>query len=254
MKRVTTLISLCALVLAFAPAALADWDHPVKWDQLDPISGSFAWAQLASQVTADDFLCGETGWITDIEIIADPFRQLAPYPDRTLRITFWSDVPATDVDESHPGDLLWDITVGSADPADPLSLGWKEVADYVASGTELKFKIDLPEDNWFLQTEGNIYWIGIQGPPGFMWAVLSQNAGNSLDDAVTWATGAPGWVHYGWCATAGLQTYEGLLPAGWTSADLSFRLTGTAVPEPASLSLVTMGAALAGLYWRKKRA
>jgi hypothetical protein len=251
MKRVTTLISLCALVLAFAPAALADWDHPVKWDQLDPISGKFAWAQLSSQITADDFLCDETGWITDIELIGDPYAQLND--PATLRITFWSDVPAGLDDESHPGTLLWDITVNPAAAGDPLSLGWKKVADYVPVGTESKIKIDLPEDDWFLQTEGNIYWIGIQGPPGFMWAVLDPCAGHEIDDAVTWANGAPGWVHYGWDATGNLQTYEGLLPEGWVSADLSYRLTGT-VPEPTSIALVTMGAGLLALLRRRKSA
>jgi hypothetical protein len=252
MKRVTTLISLCALVLAFAPAALADWDHPVKWDQLDPISGQYAWAQLSSQITADDFICDETGWITDIELIGDPYAQLAG--TATLRITFWTDVPATGDDESHPGDILWDITVNPADAADPLALGWKKVTDYVPIGTESKIKIDLPEDDWFLQTEGNVYWIGIQGPPGFMWAVLDQDAPIWGDDAVTWANGAPGWVHYGWEDDGILQTYEGTLPVDWLgSAGLSFRLTGT-VPEPTSVALVTLGSALVVLLRRRKSA
>jgi hypothetical protein len=252
MKKVTVLLSLCALVLAFAPAALADWDHPVKWDQLDPISGSYAWAQLSSQITADDFLCDETGWITDIEIIGDPFAQLAGAA--TLRITFWDDVPATDTVASHPGDILWDITIGPADAQDPLALGWKKDADYVQIGTESKIKIDLPEEVWFHQEQGNIYWIAIQGPPGFQWAARNQSAGHQLDDAVTWAIGAPTWQHYAWNPTNGsLTTYDNLLPAGYVSADLCFRLTGT-VPEPASIALVTLGGVVIALLRRRKSA
>jgi hypothetical protein len=246
MKKVTVLISLCALVLAFAPAALADWDHPVKWDQLEPITTVPSFSQVGQHITADDFLCDETGWITDIEFLGDVYQQIAS--TSTFLISFWDDVPASASDESHPGALRQEITVTAAG-AD--GLGWQMVGDYDPIGTERKFKINLPQDDWFLQEAGNIYWISIQSPTGGFTIMLLAKGEHWGDDAVFKTPTQPAYDHWGWNTSNQLERYSGLLPNGWTSADMSFRLTGTAIPEPASIALVLGGVVVALLRRRK---
>jgi len=109
-----------------AAPALADWDHLVKWDQLDPGSGwggaSFVCYDTPNDaITADDFFCdGTLPIITDIEFYGWSHYG-SQYVD-SFRITFRSDVPATPEDESHPGDLLWECQVPGQELADNL---WK---------------------------------------------------------------------------------------------------------------------------------
>lgn len=246
MRKVTTLISLCAIVLAFSPAALADWDHDVKWDQLDPIVANPTQSYVGGPVSADDFQCDETGYITDIEFIGDYFHVMGE--ESTFLITFWSDVPASADDESHPGDALVEIDV---DPADGQGIGWQEVADYDPSGNERKFKINLPVDDWFLQERGTIYWISIQGSAAGFTNMLLAEGEHWGDDAVFLNTGQPAYDHWAYDENGDDQRYTGLLPEGWTSADMSFRLTGTPVPEPATLAIVGV-AGLAALLRRRK--
>jgi len=68
MKRLT-LISLC--VLFVSGTALADWDpaDPAKWVQLPDLSPTGIDVYATNpKVLADDFLCTQTGLITDIHI------------------------------------------------------------------------------------------------------------------------------------------------------------------------------------------
>ncbi len=244
------------LGLLVAPA-LADWDHPVKWDQLGPLDswGVPSWINNdtpSEALTADDFLCTDPWPITDIEFYGRSGYGVA-YIDR-FRITFWSDVPATANDESHPGSLLYDYTV---DPADASGIGWQYLG-------EEHFKINLPVDHWFHQDEhwvdhqmGQsaqvIYWIGIQGvmvdddlPDAFYWQCRKRDEQTFGDDAAFAAEyfGYPPWANWGWPEGPGdmygPDAYEGPFPDDWFgSVDMSFRLTG--LPEPASLALLGVG-------------
>jgi len=252
MRQVLTLVLLYALVLVLAPAALADWPHDVKWDQLTPAEYGFSSHMTAEEqrLVADDFLCTETGWITDIEFYGHPSSVAAI---SSFRITFWSDVPASDTDESHPGQLLDDITVRPADPGDPLRLGWQYLDNF-------RFKIDLPQDQWFGQQAGTIYWIGIQAYVSgegefFGWVFRDPNENTWGDDA---ALGRDEyvpttWEHFGWNAAMTPWTYTGKFPTNLVkSADMCFRLTGI-VPEPATLTLVGFGAILLGFIRTRRK-
>jgi hypothetical protein len=247
---VRKLIGLCVLafVLGAAAPALADWGHQVKWDQLQPSNLGNASCLVSTQecLTADDFLCTETGWITDIEF--NGWIVNGPEP-ASFRITFWTDVPPTGEEESHPGELLADIDVDPADPADPLGLGWQKVDTYV-------YKINLPVDDWFLQEESTIYWIGIQGVMSdsnwFYWTVRDRTAGLYGDDAAYTDPNHDPWWHLGWLGENAMGTYEGMLPGDWLqSADMSFRLSGIPIPEPSVFLLATVG--LLALLGRRKR-
>jgi hypothetical protein len=121
------------------------------------------------------------------------------------------------------------------------------------------FKIDLHEEDWFVQQEGTTYWIAIQGlmdgSEAFYWTLRDPSVCVLGDDAAyTSDIYEPGtWLHLGWQSEIEAGYYSGTLPGDWlSSADLCFRLTGT-VPEPASMGLVCLIAlALVGrrLRWQ----
>jgi len=245
MKTFAFALGACAIMLFAAAPARADWDHPVKWDQLQPDEELWGMTSYIADSTniliADDFPCTETGWITDIEF--NGWAVVGAVGISSFRITFWSDVPATPNEESHPGEEpLRTIEVGEVDPGDPLGPGWQKIDEYL-------YKINIPEDSWFLQEKDRIYWIGIQavmgGSGSFNWIFRDRKADTSGDDAVFSSTGAAPWKHWGWPdadPSVPPEYYEGTLPAEWyKSADMSFRLTGIPVPEPGMLALAGLG-------------
>jgi hypothetical protein len=247
MRLGSSVALLCALVVTVAPTALADWGHPVVWDQLDPVSSHTGFSYVGSNITADDFQCSETGWITDIEFCGDPNHMLSA-PD-TIQITFWSDVRATPDDDSHPGELKKTITVN---PADSSGLGWKEVEGYDPVGTERKFKINLPECDWFFQEDANIYWIGIQAEAGFSWSFRAPEQYPVQLDPAAWVTpdtGVETWQHWAWNLEGRAERCYGILPENLWPADMSFRLTGIPIPEPSLIALL----AATGLALLKRR-
>jgi hypothetical protein len=255
MRPAAAFIMAAVLALALVPVALADWPHDVKWDQLQLDAGGWganSYLGIVSDIlVADDFLCSETGWITDIEFCG--WETVGAVGIDTFWITFWTDVPETSDSESHPGEKpLVAIDVAAADPTDPLGLGWKKTGDYT-------YKINLPEQNWFRQEQGNTYWIGIQAVMGgngsFSWMLRDRNACMWGDDAAVLLAGTPPWDHYGWpdAGPSGQpEAYQGMFPDGWDkSADMCFRLTGIPIPEPATLGLVASG--LLALALRRRR-
>jgi hypothetical protein len=252
MKPTIILVAAVALVAVTGASARADWPHDVKWDQLLPadeygvVSYYSAGGPAVIEATAaDDFLCTETGWITDIEFAGFGASTVS------FRVMFWTDVPATAEMESEPGQLLYDETFG---PAGSDGLGWKYIGDDT-------YKINIPEELWFHQ-EGSaatptVYWFSVQGiiDPAFYndrfsWYLCERHEATWGDDAAfesEYFGPYEPWAHLGWPSTvptAAPNFYEGKLPTAWTkSADLCFRLTGT-VPEPASVGLLCLVALL----------
>ncbi len=252
MRTFAFVIGVCAALVLGAVPAPADWDHPVKWDQLPydkDYMGSNSFINPLTQwdfITADDFPCTEHGWITDIEFTG------CGYNIQAFRVKFWSDVPATANEESHPGDIpLYDETFDAADPADPLGLGWQQTDDFT-------YKINIPRGLWFEQVGGAaapvVYWISIQGiidsdntGHRFYWHYGDRTMASWGDDAAyaSESHGYDPWWHWGWITMtpgSSANLYQGIIPSEWAkSADMSFRLTGTPIPEPATLALVALG-------------
>ena len=259
-------LAFVALIGFLAAPALADWGHPVKWDQLDPYSswGGYSTicydAQWFPQI-ADDWLCDESEWVTDVH-----FHGWSYYGSEYVvgfRVSIFSDVPAEPgIDESHPGTLLSTFDVG---PEIPGYGGYieEDPADYL-------WGINFPEENWFWQEAGTIYWISVQGimlddgyQDAYAWMFRDPTVPTNLDDAALWDETLQTWVHWGWFwaddGAGGLElnpgTYVGPEPPiepfpildGYAgSADMSFSLTG--IPEPASLLLL----GLAGVLLRRR--
>jgi hypothetical protein len=252
MKRALLMVLVIGLMTS---TAWASWDHPIKWDQIEPWSYNGVGSVINTPAdggliftSADDWLCNETGWITDIH-----FHGFYPDYVEQFKVTFWEDVPAGAEDESHPGAILQEVTVGP----EVGGVGW-------TFGDFYEFGINLPQDEWFWQEEGNIYWVSVQAIMAedgyvdyFYWGTLEPDYGD-LDDAVFWDEDLQVWAHWGWFweidpdtqeLVLGLDQYYGVAPevvpepvegGYYGSADLTFYLTG--IPEPASLSLLALGA------------
>jgi hypothetical protein len=255
-------------------AAWADWQgaYP-KWVQPDALD---EWGLLSHTnnnidvMTADDWECtsndplveiGFHGWDQWIVTGYDP--HIAGF-----NVRIWTDVPANQFDESHPGALLWEHYFPEAHEEDPHKIGWQYLGNFA-------WKINIAQHDWFYQ-QGSasnpiIYWISIQGVVadggGFYWGFRDREQQAILDDAA-WLTteeftgptvkrpGASGsstyqpdiWYHAG-CKMDGDTllppfTFEGPLPAdGSWSIDMKYSLL--TIPEPATLGLLGAGWMLA---------
>jgi len=248
-------------ILAFVAApALGDWPHPIKWDQLLPLDtyAAASWIDYdtpSDAQTADDYYCDglpQDQFITDLEFYGFSYYGMQ-YIDK-FRVSFFTDMPGTPSDTSHPGTLLYQYEVTKADPNDPLKIGWQGFAttDPNFYGFD-RYKIDLPESYWFNQGVGapHILWVSIQGVmvtdgyfDAWYWAFRNRTYQKWGDDAAFTSTyfGYPPWANWGVDPNGAVNIYDGLLPAGWTSLDMSFRLT--AFPEPTGLLLLGLGSLL----------
>ncbi len=229
-----SLVVLAAVLAIAAPASAVYW-----WDQLCPTDdyGAASWIDYdtpSDALTADDFLCNAAGPITDIWWTG--WSYYGEQYIQAFRISFWSDVPETPNDESHPGDLLWVYDVYDFQYVDPPECGY---------GYE--YYAHIEPDNAFWQEPGNIYWISIQGimvTDGYFdawyWHFYQRGLNHWGDDAAFYSNyfGYPPWYNWGVDGTNNVNLYNGPFPAGWLySLDMSFRLA----PEPASLLLLGLG-------------
>ena len=231
------------LAMLLVVPAYADWDHPIKWDQ----SGCDLWGGYstidndtpAAGTTADDFLCVESGWITEIEW--GGFSGFGSQYIDGFRICFWGD--AFDGINYHPGELLWCCEI--MDPYDGF-FGYQELPD---DG----WKVNLPVDCWFYQEAGEVYWISIQGimvddgyADYFYWYFRDQNTPSCGEDAAFESEyfEIDPWGHWGWQGPDDPEIYEGEFPDDWmSSADMCFVLHGV----PSAVRKAFAGTTLAGM-------
>ena len=157
---------------------------------------------LVPLVLADDFLCTQSGLITEIDFWASWFMDEPPFDDPNLvgfTLSLHSDVPAgVDLPWSHPGELLWEDSFGMGECfvelwASGVLEGWYDPASgtHVGVGdTEIWYYIcPIPEPYWFQQEEGTIYWLDIQAVPieptfFFGW----KTSVDHWNDASVWTT------------------------------------------------------------------
>jgi hypothetical protein len=229
----------CAVAIACA-SLQADWfvgdaykmHHP---QMPDPVG----WDVKVSQnnFVADDFLCTQSGPITDIHFwgswrgdnFVDPLADLL-----NVQLTIYADVPVGPGEPfSHPTpNFLWqyqtdlnDPTLVTVRPEPPSSQGWYDPLQLLSIPGDhnqyFQYNISIDPDEWFPQQEGTIYWLEIHvvvpETMEFGWKT-SLDAWN--DDSVNWI--------------AGLDIWEEMFdPVNGNSLQQAFVI----VPEPGEIAL-----------------
>jgi len=258
-------------LIGFAPVAKADWNpgdpYKMHYPQLPDLSpngldvlatfgGYFfnpaqgAYVPLGNKVLADDFLCTQSGPITDIHIWGS-WLYNARDPNAKFHLSIHADNPVGTggLNYSTPGQTLWAMDLTPAHQRlyanAPENFFDPNTSTILGPDTEVwqyNFYID-PVVAWSQQV-GTIYWLDVQYLPSapfttnlFGWKTSIEHF---QDDAVFGDNILPGEDPSSWS--------ELLYPTG-QSRDLAFVIT---TPEPSSFALIGLGAA-ALLIFRRRR-
>ncbi len=200
-------------------------------------------------ILADDFLCSETGPITDIHIWGSWKDDVLP-EGSAANVDFY--LAIYDNDNGGPGDLLWSktFTAGQFQTrmyAYGLQEGWMEPnsGEYTFPGDtqcwQYNFYIDEAEA--FVQEWDEHYWLAVMAFPSddtakFGWKTTPRETEGTMNSA-RWNVDMTPWddtdlsLGSSWTYLA-FQEGE---PAEWVDIDFAFVIT----PEPASLILLGMG-------------
>jgi hypothetical protein len=200
-------------LLAIPAAVLADWDpddpygpcYKMHFPQLpdlengiDIFAGRYEYPPGSMDVRvelADDFLCTETGNITDIHIWGSWLDDDVDN-EAIFYLAIWDNIPANEspTGYSMPGNMLWGIQLM---PGEYTVRDYATVTDEVfydpltgAFGTDntvYQYNFNIDPSLAFEQQEGNIYWLSVEAASSSQEAVnfgwkTSQN--HWEDDAV----------------------------------------------------------------------
>ncbi|MBU0983152.1 MAG: right-handed parallel beta-helix repeat-containing protein [candidate division Zixibacteria bacterium] len=204
-----------------------EWDHKMHFPQLPDEAG---WDVMSTFPVgcADDWQCSETGWVKDIHFWGSWMHGVEA-PIDMFYLTIWSDIPEDPpLFYSRPGDLLWvqqlPIDMFTVTPIQPLTPeGWYNpwTAEVFMDDhfQYVRYDLILPEELWFWQDEGRIYWLGVQAVvPDEMAHWGWKSSVNHFNDDAVWAVGSE--LPRDW-----FELYEP--PFFEQSLDLSFVITGS---------------------------
>ena len=210
-KRLTTLIAGMALLVAIP--AVADWDpgDPAKWVQLPDLSPTGIDVNATEPyILADDFLCQQTGPITDIHIWGswlDDYYPWGEMPDDVVfTLSIHEDIPDPDPGDpttySMPGQVLWYRTFQPGEFVTRLYQGnivegWMDPPDnyiFPADWTCWQYNFFIDASDAFIQqgteNEPIVYWLDVQARPADPSALFGWKT--SLDhwnDDAVWGQG-----------------------------------------------------------------
>jgi hypothetical protein len=247
-KMTKSLIATLAVFAFFVGSARADWNpgdpYKMHFPQLpDPFGWDVAVSTLnppPPAAVADDWLCTETGPVSDLHIWFS-MQGDQPFNPSLMAFTIWSDIPGTATNYSRPGTLLWnqifspaDFTIrlyGTGDQGyyDPNN-GTILPADHF-NIWQLNLSITNPAVIPFVQQRGQVYWLGVNFEPVWGDVGWKTSTNHFNDDAVWWDFQSGQWR----------ELFD---PATGRSMDMAFVIT--TVPEPAVMALLLVGAGFLG--------
>lgn len=236
-------------VLPLLKQVNCDWpagdDSKMHWPQEPDLSSSGVDVDMMWLLgLADDFLCTETGPITDIHFWAsfkDDCLPVAGPGAITFELNIYSDRPAGTPGTTHgysysmPKDLLWQkrfspctytvrqVHEGPEGWYDPGSgLFQPNNHDYA-----YQYNFCIPEEEALIQSEGTIYWLYIR-PIGFATAAPTFSIGwKTTSPELHWNDDAVFRAVEGWSPL----TYPANHPYGGETMDLAFVITGKGTPS-----------------------
>ena len=203
--------------------------HFPQWPDLDT-TGVDVYC-MGDVLLADDFLCTESGYITDINIwgswLNDIVPPLAEMPD--VKLSIWSDNPSGPNGHSEPLDLLWSRTFIPNDynmfEYAPVPNGewfyWPHYGEAVFPGDWKVFELDflVQEEEAFVQDSGTIYWLSVNAiaKEGTDYLFGWKSSQYHFNDFAVWQTYAPTW---------NMLCYPEQHPLKDTCMDLAFNISG----------------------------
>ena len=176
-------------VMIVSSSVFGDWDEGdfAKWVQLPDLSPTGV--DVSAPVLADDWLCTETGLVTDIHIWGSWKDDYLPgyydaagdfIPDAgeiSFNLALYSDIPASADMHSMPGQELWSMDFCTGDFAyrhyATAVEDWynPETGEYISPNHDgvWQYNFDIDPIDAFLQEgtidESIVYWLSIQAVP-----------------------------------------------------------------------------------------
>jgi hypothetical protein len=193
---------------------------------------------------ADDWLCTETGPVSDVHFWVSWADDVVGNINR-IHLSVHSNIPKGPDDWSIPGDELWardfDPALFVVRPYGDGPQGWFEPPEtFNEQDHDLFFQVNVTDIvDPFIQQEGEMYWLDITAETeGGVLGWKTSGSEHFMDDA-TYLEPTGRWL-------------ELRDPLTQESLDMAFVVN---VPEPGSCLLLVIGAA-AGLcvVWRRRRA
>ena len=156
---------------------------------------------------ADDFMCMETGLITDIHIWGSWLNDYVP--DLTnmpgFRLSIWSDNPEGPNGHSQPKELLCDhyfepgnFTMEKyVDVPDGEWFYWPQWGESSFPGDNEVYKLDfyIPQAEACVQDSGSVYWLSVTalGETGSNFQFGWKSSRNHFNDFAVWTSDPPAW-------------------------------------------------------------
>jgi|GEM_PF-2130637 len=181
-------------------------------------------------VLADDFMCMETGLITDIHIWGSWLNDVVPWNDMPMfKLGIWSDNPNGPAGYSQPAELLCEFAFEQdqysmdlyAEVPDDEWFYWPHLGNAQFPGDSMVYKLNfyIPESQICMQDSGTIYWlsVNVMANAGANYEFGWKSSRYHFNDFAVWQIDTPDWE---------MLCYPNEHPLGDICMDMAFYISG----------------------------